>query len=64
MVFILPNTRSPKNSRQVKIAGVDLRSTYVRIGFSAETELVITDTQGIDCMEKLDIITDVEIENL
>ena len=25
---------------------------------------MITDAQGIDCMEKLDIITDGEIENL
>ena len=36
----------------------------MRIGFSAEAVLVITDAQGIDCMEELKIITDGEIENL
>ena len=36
----------------------------MRIGFSAESALVITDTKGIDCMEELDILTDGEIENL
>ena len=46
------------------MAGVALRSAYVRIGFSAEAALVITDTQGIDCMEEIEIITDGEIKNL
>ena len=46
------------------MAGVALRSAYGRIGFSAEDALVITDAQGIDCMEKPKIITDGEIENL
>ena len=41
-----------------------LRSAYGRIGFSAEAALVITDTQGIDNMEELNILTDGEIENL
>ena len=36
----------------------------MRIGFSAEAVLVITDAQGIDCMEELNIITDGEIKNL
>ena len=44
--------------------GVALRSAYVRIGFSAEASLVITYTQGIDCMEELDILTDEEIVNI
>ena len=43
---------------------VALPSAYARIGFSAEAALVITDAQGIDCMEDLEIITDEEIENL
>ena len=40
------------------MAGEALRSTYGRIGVSAESALVITDAQGVDCMEELDIITD------
>ena len=36
----------------------------MRIGFSAETSLVITDAQGIDFMEELDILTDGEIDNI
>ena len=40
------------------MAGVVLRSAYVRIGFSAKAALVITDAQGIGYMEELDIITD------
>ena len=43
------------------MAGVALRSAYVRIVFSAEAALVITDTQGIDCMEELEILNDGEI---
>ena len=46
------------------MAGVALRSAYGRIGFSAEAALVITDTQGIDNMEELEILTDGEIENI
>ena len=46
------------------MAEVSLRSAYGRIGFSAEATLVITDTQGIDNMEELDILTDGEIKNL
>ena len=34
------------------------------IGFSYESALVITEAQGIDCMEELKILTDGEIENL
>ena len=41
-----------------------LRSAYGRIGFSAEAAPVITDAQGIDCMEELDIIPVGEIDNL
>ena len=41
-----------------------LRSAYGRIGFPAESALVITDTKVIDSMEELDIITDGEINNL
>ena len=36
----------------------------MRIGFSDEAALVITEAQGIDCMEELKILTDGEIENL
>ena len=36
----------------------------MRIGFSAEAVLVITNAQGIDCMEELKILTDGEIDNL
>ena len=36
----------------------------MRIGFSAESALVITDAQGIDCMEDLEILTGGEIDNL
>ena len=43
------------------MAGVALRSAYGRIGFSAEAALVITDAQGIDNMEELEILTDGEI---
>ena len=43
------------------MAGVALQSAYVWIGFSSESALVITDTQVIDCMEELEIITDGEI---
>ena len=43
------------------MAGVALRSAYVRIGFPAEDALVITDAQGIYCMEELDILADGEI---
>ena len=46
------------------MVGVALGSAYVRIGFSAESALVITDSQGIDCMEKLEILTDGDIKNL
>ena len=46
------------------MAGVALRSAYGQIGFSFEAALVSTDTQGIDCMEELDILTDGDIENL
>ena len=46
------------------MAGVALQIAYMRIVFSAEAALVITDTQGIDCMEELEILTDGEIENL
>ena len=41
-----------------------IRSAYARIGFSAEAALVITDAQGIYCMEELEILTDGEIKNL
>ena len=43
------------------MSGVALQSAYVRIGFSAESALVITDADGIDCMEELEILTDGEI---
>ena len=46
------------------MAGVALRSAYGRIGFSTEAALVITDTQVIDNMEELEILTDWEIDNL
>ena len=46
------------------MAGVALRSAYVRIGFSTESALVITDSQGIDCMEEFKIITDGDIDNM
>ena len=46
------------------MAGVVLRSAYVRIGFPSEAVLVITDGQGIDCMEELDIFTDGKMDNL
>ena len=36
----------------------------MRIEFSAESSLMITDAQVIDCMEDLKILTDGEIENL
>ena len=41
-----------------------LRNAYVRILFSAEAGLMITDSQGIDCMEELEIINDGEINNM
>ena len=43
------------------MAAVALQSSYVRIGFYAEAALVITDAQGIDCMEELEILTDGDI---
>ena len=43
---------------------VVLRSAYVRIGSSAEAALVITVSQGINCMEELKILIDRDIENL
>ena len=46
------------------MAAVALHSAYVRIRFSAESDLVITDTQGIDCKEELKNITDGEINNI
>ena len=46
------------------MTGVPLRNAYVWIEFSTEATLVITDTQGIDCMQELKIFTDGEIENL
>ena len=46
------------------MAGMALRSTYERIGFYTEAAVVITDTQSIDSMEELEIITDGEIENM
>ena len=46
------------------MTGVELRSAYVRIGFSAEATLVVTDAQGIDCTEGIEIITDGDIENI
>ena len=36
----------------------------MQIGFSAEAELLITDAQGIDCNEELNILSDEEIKNL
>ena len=41
-----------------------LLSAYVRIGFSAEAALVITDAHGIYCMEELETFTDGESKNL
>ena len=46
------------------MAGVALPIAYVRIVFSAESALVITDVQGIDSIEELDIITDGDIDNM
>ena len=46
------------------MVGVVLRSAYVRIEFSSEFALMITNAQGIDCMEELEILTGGEIENL
>ena len=46
------------------MARVSLHSAYVQISFSTEANLLITDTQGIDCIEELKIITDREIENM
>ena len=46
------------------MAGVALQSAYVQIGFSTEAVFVITDTQGIFCMEEIKLLTDGEIENL
>ena len=46
------------------MAGVALQSAYVQIGFSTEAVFVITDTQGIFCMEEIELLTDGEIENL
>ena len=46
------------------MAGLALWSAYVQIIFYDEASLVITDSQVIDCMEELEIITDGEIENL
>ena len=46
------------------MAVVALQSTHVWIVFSAEAALVITDVQGIDCMEELKNITDGGIKNL
>ena len=46
------------------MAGVALQSSYMRIGFSARASLVITDAQGIGCMEEIEILTDGEINNL
>ena len=43
------------------MAVVALRIAYVRIVFSAEAALVITDAQCIDCLEELDILADGEI---
>ena len=43
------------------MAGVALRNADVRILFYAEDFLVITDAQGIDCMEEFEILTDREI---
>ena len=36
----------------------------MRIVYSVEADLVITDANGIDCMEELEILTDGKIENL
>ena len=36
----------------------------MRIRFIAEADLVITDAQGLDCMEELEILTDWDIKNL
>ena len=44
--------------------GVELRSAYMRIEFSTEADLVITDARGIDYMEEINILTDEEIDNL
>ena len=41
-----------------------LHSAYVRIVFSAEASLVITDAQGIDIIEEIEILTDGDIDNL
>ena len=38
-----------------------LQSPHVWIGLSAESALVITDAQGIDCMEDIKILTDGDI---
>ena len=36
----------------------------MRIGFSAEAALVITDSQGIYCIEEINILADGEIKNI
>ena len=44
--------------------GLALQIAYVLIVFSAEAAHVITDAQGIDCIEELEILTDWDIKNL
>ena len=46
------------------MAGVALQSAYVRVGFYTKAALVITDAQGINRTEELNIITVGEVENL
>ena len=46
------------------MAGVALQSAYGRVGFFAESDLVITDAQCIYLMEDIYILADGEIENI
>ena len=46
------------------MANVAMRSAFQRLGFSIEAATRITDTQGIDSVEELQLLTDSDVENL
>ena len=63
-VFILPKTIFSEELLTSQDGGTGAKEHLWGIGFSADSAIVITDTQGIDSMEELDILTDGETENL
>ena len=58
----LPSTQTSQPN--FIMANVAMRSAFQRLGFTVEAATRITDTQGIDSVEELLLLTDHDVENL